>query len=425
MPRSSLPADPAGSAGITLSADHVRVELELDDAVARVDVARQPLFDRRGRVGGYELLYRATSNATGAARSDSVATSSTIVTAFMELGLSTIVGTARAWINVTEDLLCSDLLELLPPERVVLEVLETIEPTVEVMGAIDHYRALGYRLALDDVDSDPASELVARVHALKLDLRAIGIDRIEPVLRALPQGSHELVIEKVETHEELEYCRSLGFDLYQGWVFGRPELASGKRLSSATLARVQLVAALRDSEVELSQLEQLVLQDVTLSYRLLTFINSAHVALPRRVESMREAIVLLGLHKVRNWATLLLLTDMDPGRPDLVESSVTRARMCELLATEASLRPDTAFTVGLLSRLDALLGVPLAQILDGLPLAAEVSAGLLGTGAYGTLLDDVSAYERGDFELARLPADDLATAYREAAADLRSGIMYP
>src|SRR5262245_47407967 len=130
-------------------------EVDVGDALARVHVARQPLFDRRGRVRGYELLYRADPGDDEAAQSHSEATSSTIVTAFAELGLGSIVGAVRAWINVTEELLCGRLLEVLPPERVVLEILETVEPSREVVRGLDHYRALGYRLALDDVEGAP------------------------------------------------------------------------------------------------------------------------------------------------------------------------------------------------------------------------------------------------------------------------------
>ena len=166
-------------------ADHPVVESEVEATDPRVHIARQPLFDRRGRVRGYELLYRAEEDAASTAQADSAATSSTIVTAFVELGLASIVGDARAWINVTEELLCGRMLELLPSDRVVLEVLETIEPTPEVIRGLDHYRALGYRLALDDVDDDPDPELLDRVHAVKLDLPTFGLERLAAVTEAL------------------------------------------------------------------------------------------------------------------------------------------------------------------------------------------------------------------------------------------------
>ncbi|MFN8223765.1 MAG: HDOD domain-containing protein [Gaiellales bacterium] len=392
--------------------------------VGRVHVARQPLFDVRRKARGYELLYRDDPAAITAARSDSDATSSTIVTAF-ELGLSTIVGASPAWINVTEDLLCSDLLEVLPPDRVVLEVLETVRPTPAVLDALDRYRSLGYRLALDDVTGAAPSQIADRVHAVKLDYRLTDKSRLAETVAALRRRGLRVVIEKVETYEELADCVAAGCDLYQGYVFGRPEISSGRRLSTAAASRVQLVSALRDPNVELSDLEKLVVQDVTLSYRLLTYINSAHVALGRRVESIRQAIVLLGLHKVRNWATLLLLTDLDAGRPDLVESSAIRARMAEVIGPKLRLKDDTAFTVGLLSRLDVLVGMPFADVLDGLPLATEVKDGLLGSGPYADLLAEIVAYESGEFSQVTVPDRVLATAFHEALAHSHSGALHP
>src|SRR5436190_17385956 len=170
-------------------------EVDLDDPLARVHVARQPLFDRRGRVRGYELLYRADAGDDEATAAGSDATSSTIVTAFVELGLGSIVGATRAWINVTEELLCGRMLEELPPERVVLEVLETIEASTEVVRGLDHYRALGYRLALDDVDGEPDERLLRRVHAVKVDLPAVGAGRLGAVMGALRSDRRELVAE--------------------------------------------------------------------------------------------------------------------------------------------------------------------------------------------------------------------------------------
>jgi len=344
---------------------------------------------------------------------------SALTVAFTDIGLDTIVGDSPAWVNVGDAFMTDDLAALLPPERTVIELLETSSADRSVVEALASLRAEGYRVALDDFsftrDLEPLVELA---HIVKIDVLAHDPRALEEQVRLLQPYDVTLLAEKVETYDALERCRSLGFVLFQGYFLSTPRLVSNVHVSTEATVRLRLAAQLNDPEASFEDLAGLIASDVTLSYRLLRYINSAYVGVRVPVVSLHEALVLLGLRRVRSWVTLLLLSDAGAGRPDLVATALLRAHMCRCLAEVTKQDPERAFLVGLLSVADALVDRPLADVIEELPIGPDLTSALLeGNGSLGDLLARVIAYERADFAVAAafpLDATIATRAYIEA-----------
>jgi EAL and modified HD-GYP domain-containing signal transduction protein len=388
-------------------------------------LARQAIYDVHLVPCGYELLYRSgplaqDAGANGAAAAEETAMSaSTLRAALTDIGLDAIVGNRPAWVNLGDAFLVDDLAAALPPERTVVEVLETTTGATEIVEAVAKLRSDGYRIALDDYVFHPQLEpLVALADVVKVDVLARERSELEEELALLREHEVELLAEKVETYEMLEQCRELGFTLFQGYFLSKPRLLSGERLSTETALRVQLLAQLNDPQASFDRLAQVIAADVTLSYRMLRYVNSAYVGLRKPVGSVREALVALGQRRVRGWATLLLLTEATATRRELATTALLRASMCERLAQAGSDDGQAAFTVGLLSVVDAMLDCPMADAVADLPIESSLAGALLErTGHLGDLLGRVIAYERGDFTTATaapLNAPRLTRAYLEA-----------
>jgi len=256
----------------------------------------------------------------------------------------------------------------------------------------------------------PIEPLLELADIVKVDVLALEWEAVEAQVALLASYEVSLLAEKVETYESLERCRGLGFTLFQGHFLSKPRLVSDARVSAEAAVRVQLAARLNDPEVGFDELGRLIESDVTLSYRLLRYVNSAYVGLMKPVGTMREALLLVGLRRMRSWATLLLLTDAGAGRRELVVTALVRARMCELLAAMTNADEGEAFLVGLLSVVDALLDRPLSAAVEDLPISDHVRRALLAhAGSLGELLERVLAYERCNFERAVARPLDEAT----------------
>ena len=367
-------------------------------------VGRQPIYDAKLNVHGYELLFRAGDTTTADVVDGDQATSQVIVNAFIEIGLDQIVGDRLAFLNLTRSFLVRDLSGVLPPGRVVLEVLEDIEPDAEVRAGLRRLGEQGYQIALDDfLYHESLRPLVELAHLIKIDIRDMKPDTLREHVRHLTPYGIPLLAEKVETREEFEFCKTTGFRYFQGYFFCRPDVARGRRMPPSRLAIVRLLSRLQDPEISTRELEELISQDVTLSYKILRYINSAAVALPRQVESIHQAVVYLGLQAIKNWITLLSLAGLEDKPMELLVTAMVRARMCEELARATRRESSQAFfTVGLFSALDAMMDRPLEELLDDLPLSESLREALLNkAGPAGQALQCVLAYERGDWDEAR------------------------
>lgn len=386
------------------------------EAASSVAVARQPIFDRAESITGFEILYRSL---TGPFTDAEGATSTVIVQSLADIGLERLVGDSRAFINVTREFLLKVRPLPMPPERVVLELVGTHSADPELLEALRDARDAGFKIALDGFRNAPGLEpLLELASVVKLDIRALSGSALREHVGELRGRGLTLIALKVESREEYEACRAMGFDGFQGYFFAEPAVVSGRTAPTHRLGVLtELVAPGRKASFE--EIERVISQDVGLSHKLVRLASSAFVGARQQVSSVRQALILLGTVAVRRWAMLLALSGLTD-RPDhLLTVGLVRARLCELLAAAHPVAAaDRAFTVGLFSVVDALLGKPMQALLDELPFDSRITHALLDhDGPEGRLLAAVLAYERGDFnDVPRygvgLPA--LAGAYREA-----------
>lgn len=367
-------------------------------------MSRQPIYDRNGRVFAYELLYR-TGESDQAGEMDNPASARALVNSLIDIGLDELVGDKLAFINLPAHLMCEPTILLLPRERVVLEVLETTEFTAEVTEALENLANMGYTLAYDDFTFSAMQVPFLRyVRIVKVDVLASDRAKLVRQIPKLRKMGLQVVAEKVETHEMHETCRNLGCDFFQGYYFAKPQLFTGKGLPSNKALLVQLLARLQDPNITLDEIDQLVTSDLVLSYRLLRFINSAALGMSRRVTSIREAVIFLGISRVGALASLITMSNGPTGTSELLNLAMVRARMCERLAVSGDFEePSKFFTVGLFSVLDAILGLPMSQIVENLPLRKDILAVLRDEDTASPLaktLACVKAFERGEFDAA-------------------------
>ena len=384
-----------------------------------VFIARQPIFDATLDVVGYELLFRGANEHVAVFSDDDEATSTVVMNAFTEIGLDNVVGERLAWINVSRDFLLGSLARALPRGRVVLELLEDQEVDDGLIASLEDHRARGYKIALDDFSwSEERAQLLDHVGIVKVELLGRDPEAVAGDVARLSRYDCTLLAEKVETKEEYERCQELGFDLFQGYFFCKPERMQARSVAPNRLSILQLVAALQEPGIDLRRLEVLVSRDIALSYRLLRYINSAFFGLRREIDSIGRALMLLGLDNVKRWATLSVFAGVDEKPRELIETALVRARFCEL-AGEGS--RDQLFTLGLFSVVDALMDAPMETLLASMPFPDDMREALIAhSGPKGELLEAALSFERGEFEpsLERFAAAHLeAIAWATNAAD--------
>ena len=358
-------------------------------------LVRQPIHDSALRVAAYELV----NQRDGSSEQES----SSVIS---ELGLSLTAG-QLAYIPASRPFLVDGYALALPADRVVLKVRGDVGLDELGTSALRELVGRGYSLALDSfVVGGPAQHLLELADVVGIDVRAYDRAIVRSQVAALRGRGVRLLAQNVDDHETLEFCRAEGFDLFQGYFFCTPRVVPGQRVQVNVLNRMRLAAALQSPDVQLDELETIITRDVGLSYNLLRFINSAFFSLPRRVESIKDALVLLGVANVRRWATLMAIVDADDKPRELVVTGLVRARMCELLADAYGHGDgDGFFTTGLFSVVDALTDTSMIELLASMPLSEEIIKALLNhEGAKGRALHAVIAYERANFaEIRDLP----------------------
>jgi EAL and modified HD-GYP domain-containing signal transduction protein len=362
-------------------------------------LARQPIFDRTMKVVAYELLCRNSELKFIATTDGDAASSQVLLNAFTELSIDDVVGNHKAFVNFTRTLLHAP-----PPfnrQKLVIEVLEGQQIDASMLHSLKQLREQGYTIALDDFElSHETEELIAYADIVKLDVLALSPEQLQQHVDYLKPFGVTLIAEKVETYEMFEHCKAMGFDLFQGYFLAKPRVIRGRKIAENKQSVLQLLSALHDPNIALDKIEHLIAQDTILSFKLLRLVNSAAFGLPRHVESLRQAIMLLGLNKLRNWVNLLALSNLNGKPHELSITALTRARLCELIATKTNqiVRKDAYFTVGLLSTLDAFLDTPLEELLGHLSLSEQLNQAILHhAGPEGKALSMVQKHEYGQW----------------------------
>ena len=402
-----------------MSGRHTRCERDDDTGGRPVVVARQAILDRREEVIGFEVLYRPLAS-DSVLPSAEVATSQVVVQALADIGLERLTGDQHAYINVSADLLLHERPLPLPPHRVILEVLEDQRVDAGLIEVLHELIGAGFTIALDDFQLGAgADDLLELASVVKLDVRALDRKGLVDHVDRLREHEVSLIAEKVETRDEYEFCRALGFNAFQGYFFAKPDIVEGR---AAPTHRLGALTRLADSSqmATFEQLERLIIEDAGISAKLLRLANSAFIPSRRQVASVHEALTLLGTVAVRRWVMMLALAGVTDRPHHLLTTALQRARVCELLAGRQPRLADgdRAFTAGLFSTVDALLATPMTAVLDELAFDDRMSGALLSQdGPEGRLLASVLAYERGDFHACREPGielDAFSQAYRKA-----------
>ena len=368
-------------------------------------IGRQAILDQQKNVYAYEILFRSgLKNAFDPNLDGNVATQSVMVNAMLDFGMNKLVSDKRAFINFTEQNLLNCAPKLLPSENVVVEILETVQPTPEILQVVQELKAAGYKIALDDFVLMPGYEpLIDMADIIKVDFRITTDPEERKNLREILPKHVRLLAEKIETEEEFQQALDFGYVLFQGYFFCKPAVLRQKRLTSNALSKMRLLREINRQNVDFSAITGVISSDTNLVHKLLTYINSAGVGLTNHVSNLKQATVLLGASGVRRWVTLVSLQTFSEDKPpELFTLSLLRAKFCELIAGELKrpgLTPDTGFLLGMFSLIDVLLSLPMDDVLKEVSLADELSDALRGKdNDLRRLLDLVVAYEKGDWE---------------------------
>ena len=368
-------------------------------------IGRQAILDRKKNVYAYEILFRSgLKNAFDPNLDGNVATQSVMVNTMLDFGMKKLVSDKKAFINFTEKNLVSRAPHLLPSDNIVVEILETVQPTPEILEAVKELKDAGYKIALDDFVLLPGYEpLIDMADIIKVDFRITEDPEERRRLREVLPGHVRLLAEKIETEEEFRQAVEYGYVLFQGYFFCKPVVLHKKKLTSNDLSQIRLLREVNRQDFDFSAITNVISSDTNLVHKLLTYINSVGIGLSYHISNLRQATVLLGAGGIRRWVTLISLQTFSADKPpELFTISLLRAKFCELIAHEIKrpdLTPDTGFLLGMFSLLDVLLSQPMEEVLKEVALSSELNAALLGEdNILRHVLDLVIAYEQGDWD---------------------------
>lgn len=369
-------------------------------------LGRQPILDRNQNLVAFELLFRQEETDEKAnVINDLSASANVIINAYCQLGIQNVLGKQRGFINADPDLVMSDIISLLPAKHVVLEIKETALVTAEFMQRCNELKQKGYQFALDNIVAmnTKVEQLLPLVSVVKVDVLAVEKKELAELVTELNRWPVLLLALKVENREQEAYCMQLGFQMFQGYYFARPEVLAVKRADPGKLSLLKLLTlVMGDSDIE--EIEKEFKHQPGLSYNLMRMVNSVASGVPQKINSIKHAIMILGRKQLQRWIQLLLYTanqSDDSMSNALMQTAAARGKLMELVATTE--RPhdknhqERAFMVGILSLLDVLLGIEMQQIVDKLGIPDDMSQALLARdGRLGQELKLIEANEKGE-----------------------------
>ncbi len=367
-------------------------------------VARQPVFTPDKKIFAYELLFRLGLENTFPDVDGDAATSNVLTNTFFSFGLDRILGGKPGLINFTRDLILQGMPLLFPKEHIIIEVLENVEPEPEIISALEQFKQQGFRIALDDFVYDkkfiPMMELCT---IIKFDLLITPLDTLAPLVEKLKAVySVTLLAEKVETHQKFAQAKEMGFDLFQGYFFSKPEILSQKEISTSQITKFKLIDEAGKRDPDLAKLEELIKRDLSVSFKLLKFMNSAYFLRPAPIDTIREAMLVLGLDELKKFISLVVLSDLNDQKPgELTRMAMIRARMCELCGSmlRTKFTQEELFTIGLFSSIDAILDMPMYMILDQISFSDKITHALLGLDKqFNQIITLVTGFEKGSWD---------------------------
>ncbi len=367
-------------------------------------VARQPVFTKKKRVFGYELLFRLGLENVFPNTDGDTATANVLANTFFTFELTEILAGKPGLINFTKNLILQKMPLLFPKEHIIIEVLENIEPTPGIIQSLRTFKREGFRIALDDFVYDPKFDpLISFCSIIKFDILATPLDSIGPLIEDI-RSNHKisLLAEKVETHQQFEQAVAMGFDLFQGYFFAKPEILIKKDVSPNQITKMKLISELWKKDLDLERMEDLIKKDLSVSYKLLKFLNSAYYRRPVAINTIKDAIIFLGTDELKKFIHVIAVSDLNEAKPnELIRSSVIRARMCEqcggMLKTQFS--AEELFTLGLFSSMDAILDSPMEEILPTIAFSNKIKDALLGQDKQYRLLHMlITNFEKGQWD---------------------------
>jgi EAL and modified HD-GYP domain-containing signal transduction protein len=385
-------------------------------------VARQPIFDRKEKVFGYELLFR--GGLENAFSGDTEIASRATLDSSLLMGLDVLCDGRRAFVNCTRDVLIKGLVTLLPASATVVEILEGVPADPDVVAACRRLRESGYTIALDDyVAGDPREALIEPTDIIKVELRLNSAEQQVEIVRAFATKNCRLLAEKVETHEEFQRALSQGFAYFQGYFFRHPEMLTTRDMPASRMNYLRMLQEVSRPELDVDALERLIKAEAPVCYRLLRYLNSAIFGFRSEIHSVRHALSILGEREVRRWARLVAAVGAGEDSPsDLVLSALVRGRFGELLGPRVAHGKSDLFLLGLLSLIDAMTELPMEVVLERIPLDRDTKAVLLGLPSpLRPVFRLMLAHESGEWEAAnelsrqlRLDPEDVAGFYWKA-----------
>jgi len=364
-------------------------------------LARQPIFDRDLHIYGYELLFRAGEANIFPHIDGDVATSKLLSSTFFTIGIEEITGQRKAFVNFTRELLLQGAAHMFPPDTFVVEILENVCPDDEVLEACGELRAKGFGIALDDfICTCQAKNFLAFATIVKIDFSTTSISEIKDIISRCSLLPCSFLAEKVETHEEFHQAKELGFHYFQGYFFARPEVMKQKDISPLAQHVLQILIKVFQEDCTITEIEQIISRDVSMSYKLLKYINSAHFARITPLSSIRQGLAFLGINEIRSFVTIIAVSQLCQDKPnELLRISVIRARFLEQIASETGRDKGEMFMLGLFSLIDAILDNSMAELIHRLHLNERIEEALVKrAGELFIYLEMIELYETAQWE---------------------------